>query len=112
MINITFKPETLELEIKGHAGKDEKGKDIVCSAISTLFYTLAKSIADSKSMLEKKPTIKYKDGNGYLMCVPKKEYAGNIVRSYWTILTGFEMVAEEYSDYVSLDIWGGNPHNQ
>ena len=112
MINITFKPETLELEIKGHAGQNEKGKDIVCSAISTLFYTLAKSISDSKNMLTKNPVIKYKDGNGYLRCKPKEEYAGNIARSYWTILTGFEMIADEYSDYVSLDLWGGNPDNQ
>ena len=106
MINITFKPETLEVDIKGHAGQDEKGKDIVCSAISTLFYTLAKSITDSKSMLAKNPVIKYKDGNGYIQCKPKKEFEGNIVRSYWTILTGFEMVADEYKDFVSLHIVG------
>lgn len=106
MINITFKPETLEMEIKGHAGQDEKGKDIVCSAISTLFYTLAKSVADSKSMLTKNPIIKHKDGNGYLQCKPKKEFAGNIARSYWTILTGFEMIADEYKDFVSLHIVG------
>lgn len=106
MINITFKPETLELEIKGHAGQNEKGKDIVCSAISTLFYTLAKSISESGNMLTKKPIIKYKDGNGYLQCIPKKDYAGNIARSYWTILTGFEMVANEYKDFVSLTIVG------
>lgn len=106
MINITFKPETLELEIKGHARQNEKGKDIVCSAISTLFYTLAKSVADSKSMLTKKPIIKYKDGNGYLKCKPKKEFEGNIAMSFWTILTGFELVANEYKDFVTLDIVG------
>jgi uncharacterized protein YsxB (DUF464 family) len=111
MINITFKPETLELEIKGHAGQNEKGKDIVCSAISTLFYTLARSVVESGNMLTKKPIIKNKDGNGYIKCSPKKEYAGNIARSFWTILIGFEMVANEYKDFVTLDIWGGNPHN-
>lgn len=112
MINITFKPETLELEIKGHAGQNEKGKDIVCSAISILFYTLAESLVESERMLEKKPIIKMNDGNGYIRCKPKKEFEGNIARSFWTILLGFELVAKEYSNYVSLDLWGGNPHNQ
>ena len=106
MINITFKPETLELEIKGHANQDEKGKDIVCSAISTLFYTLGQSIIESESMLSRKPVFKDKDGNGYLKCKPKKEYEGNIARSYWTILVGFELVAKEYKDFVTLDIVG------
>ena len=43
MINITFKPNTYELEITGHAGHDVKGKDIVCAAVSTLFYTLGQA---------------------------------------------------------------------
>ena len=106
MIKVTFKPETLELEIKGHAKQSEKGKDIVCSAISTLFYTLAKSIIVSENMLVKKPVLKYKAGNGFLKCKPKKEYEGNIARSYWTILVGFEMIANEYKDFVTLDILG------
>jgi uncharacterized protein YsxB (DUF464 family) len=104
MINITFKPKTLELEIKGHAKQDVKGKDIVCAAISTLFYTLAQAICDSERMLTKKPVIKEKDGEGKISCKPKKEFEGNIARTYWTILVGFELVANEYKDYIKFDI--------
>ena len=106
MITITFKPNTLELEINGHAGQNKKGEDIVCSAISTLFYTLGQALIDSEEMLEEKLTFKDEDGAGYLSCKPKEKYKGNIVRSYWTILEGFRLVAENYEKYVKLSVVG------
>lgn len=107
MINITFNPQNLELEITGHAGADVKGKDIVCSACSMLFYTLAESLNRSDEMLKKHPIIKMDDGNGYIKCRPKKEYQGNITLIYWTILNGIELLAEEYSQYITFKVIGG-----
>ena len=104
MINITFRPLNLELEVTGHAGADVKGKDIVCSAVSMLFYTLADSLNKSEEMLKKHPIIKMGDGNGYLKCRPKKEYQGNITLMYWTILNGFQLLADEYKEYVSFKV--------
>ena len=106
MITITFKPNTLELEINGHAGQNKKGEEIVCSAISTLFYTLGQALIDSEEMLEEKLTFKDEDGAGYLSCKPKEKDKGNIVRSYWTILEGFRLVAENYEKYVKLSVVG------
>lgn len=106
MINITFKPKTLELEVKGHAGQNEKGKDIVCSAISALFYTLAQTLLDSEEMLEEAPTIKEENGDGYICCSPKTEYEGNVAIIYRTILIGMQMVAEEYKNFVKFSVMG------
>lgn len=106
MVNITFKPQSLELEITGHAGQAEKGEDIVCSAVSMLFYTLADSLNKSEEMLKKHPIIKMEDGNGYIKCRPKKEYQGNIALIYWTILNGLELLAEEYKEFVSFKVEG------
>ena len=38
MIHIkkTYKPYIIEIDIKGHAGYEEQGKDIVCAAVSAL----------------------------------------------------------------------------
>lgn len=108
MVNITFNPQNFELEITGHAGQDEKGKDIVCSALSMLFYTLADSLNKSEHMLKKHPIIKMDDGNGYIKCKPRKEYQANITLMYWTILNGFQLLADEYGDYISMNILGGN----
>ena len=104
MINITFNPQSLELEVTGHAGADEKGKDIVCSAVSMLFYTLADSLNRSEEMLKKHPIIKMEDGNGYIKCRPRKEFQGNITLIYWTILNGYQLLAEEYSEYITFNV--------
>lgn len=106
MINITFKPKTMELEVKGHAGHGKKGKDIVCSAISTLFYTLGEALYQSAEMLEEAPIFKDEEGDGYLCCTPKEEYEGNIARTYWTILVGMQLLADQYQKNITFTIEG------
>ena len=106
MINITFKPNTLELEITGHALHGKKGEDIVCSAISTLFYALGETLNQSANMLENEPVFKDEDGKGYLSCKPKKEYGGNIATMYRTILVGIELVATYYPQNVTFKVEG------
>ena len=106
MINITFDPKTYTLDINGHAEHGKKGEDIVCSAISTLFYTLAESLYQSKDMLAEDFDFTDDDGNGHLSCKPKPEYEQNISLIYWTILTGFELVAKNYKKNVKLVVVG------
>ena len=104
MIEISFKPKTMELKIEGHAGHGKKGKDIVCSAISTLFYTLGENLWQSADMLEEEFIFKDEDGDGYLSCSPKKEYETNIALIFRTILIGMEMVAQQYPKNVKFKV--------
>ena len=106
MIQITFKPKQMELIVEGHADYAKKGKDIVCSAVSILFYTLGESLMHSTSMLYEEPIVKDEEGNGYICCHPKEEYEGNIARTYWTILNGLQLLADGYPKHVSLEIEG------
>ena len=104
MINITFKPEAFELKLDGHANYEESGKDIVCSAVSTLFYTLGNALFQSVDMLIEPPT--FNEEKGFLSCKPKEEYIVNITRTDWTILVGLEMVAENYPQNVNFKVGG------
>lgn len=104
MIEITFNGKNLELSVKGHANHGEKGEDIVCSAVSILFYTLAESLTESKEMLVQNPHIDMEDGNGTISCVPKGIYEANVSLMYWTVLNGFNLLASEYKNNVSLKI--------
>ena len=106
MINITFNPKTFTLNVTGHAEHGEKGEDIVCSAISTLFYTLADALYQSKHMLADDIDFSDEDGNGHLSCKPKAEYEANVSLIYWTILTGFYLVAKNYEKNVNLLVVG------
>ena len=102
MVNINFKPKELEVTITGHAGSAEKGKDIVCSAVSILAYTLANAIEASKDMLEEAPVIEIDEGNVKISCKPKKVFLATIQRTYWTVLCGFELLTSNYRDYVGF----------
>ncbi len=102
MIKITVKPDEFQVKIKGHAEHGENGNDIVCSAVSTLFYTLGQTLYESQEMLVKNPIFTDKDGEGFCKCVPKKEYEGNIARSYFTILQGFMLIAGNYPKNVKI----------
>lgn len=106
MLNITFKPKTLELEITGHAKYGNEGGDIVCAAISSLFYTLYETLNQSAEMQEKAPKFKDEYGDGYLRSYPKKEYEGNIACIYRTILIGLELIAKNYTKNVAFKVEG------
>ena len=104
MVNIKFNPKYLQLEVIGHAGSGKKGEDIVCSAISTLFYTLGETLMQSAEMLVESPVVVDKEGNGVIVCTPKAEYEGNIACIYRTVLIGLQMVAEHYPEYATFTV--------
>lgn len=106
MININFNPTNYTLDITGHAEHGKKGEDIVCSAISTLFYTLAESLYAYKDMMTEDIDFSDEDGNGHLSCKPKEEYEVNVSLIYWTILKGLDLVARNYTKNVNLTIGG------
>ena len=106
MINIEFNPNTFTLDVSGHAEHGKKGEDIVCAAISTLFYTLAETLYSAKHMMSEDIAFSDEDGNGHISCKPKAEYEANISLIYWTILKGFEMVSKEYEKNVTLTVSG------
>ena len=57
MIEIKINPR--EITIKGHAGADKKGKDLVCCAVSTLYYALV------ANLLQHTQDIEYDGEDGY-----------------------------------------------
>lgn len=102
MTKIVFDSNKLELTIDGHADYAEKGKDIVCSAVSILFYTLAKAIDDTPFALSTDKEVK--DASIKLTVHPKAQYVANIQLMFWQTMTGFELLANDYPDNVRIDI--------
>ena len=104
MIEIKFNPKTFTIDVTGHAEHGKKGEDIVCAAISTLFYTLAESLYQVRHMMTDDISFSDEDGNGHISCKPKEEYEANISLIYWTILNGFEMVEKNYKKNVKCTV--------
>lgn len=106
MIEIKFNPTNYTLDVDGHANHGEKGEDIVCAAISALFYTLAESLYAYEDMMEEDINFSDEDGNGHISCKPKAEYEANVSLIYWTILNGFEVVSRHYEKNVKFTVVG------
>ena len=109
MIQITYRPSKKEVRIKGHAGYDEKGKDIICAGISVLFYTLCNALLKAPdSWFKKKPEmadlLTSETGVSYVKCMPNEGYEEYITLMFETVLTGAELMATTYPDYVNLKV--------
>lgn len=103
MTEIKFKPKTLELSIEGHAGYAEKGADIVCAAVSILFYTLAESL-ETSGYLTKPLKKTVKEGKSSLKATANEAYRANTELIFWTILNGMNLLSLDYPENVKLTI--------
>jgi uncharacterized protein len=93
-----------KMVIKGHAGFDKKGRDIVCAAVSVTAYTAVGALEelaklDSKSI--------YNERDGYMVCdistdIPDdKKHDIDIIMK--TTVVGMKQIELTYGkDYVSV----------
>ena len=98
MIHITIKyDDAFDIQIQGHAGYAEKGKDIVCAAISTLYQTMAQTI-QTRQYGELKH-IRSNDGFEHVRI-------HDVVREGLGVITAFvigcEAVSKAYPVYVTV----------
>lgn len=84
-----FRKGELEIRLSGHAGLDERGKDIVCAGVSALFFALTEMPGVNVAW----------DGDAYNITVPpEKKLCGEMAISGWM------MIAEEYPKHVECKI--------
>lgn len=104
MINITFNNSKRTVTVEGHANYDEHGKDIVCSAVSTLTDTLIKTLQGYENTALRKPVqVKERDGYKQIKYSIKTEYEKTIAVILLTIFNGYEGIANIYPDYVHFE---------
>lgn len=111
MIKASFtrtEDKTLLFKIDGHAGQDDSGHDIVCSAASILAYTLAQTMRyiEEQQGFEAKPVIHLNDGQAIILVRPKEKYEGEVLQSFFTIEIGYSLLAQNYPQYVELKPFG------
>lgn len=99
----------VSLHVKGHAGSNAPGHDIVCASASILAYTLAQNIkmSEERGHLKYSPKIKLKEGDSIITCRAKDEetYA-EMLHTYLVIQTGYMVLAHNYPQYVAVEMFG------
>ena len=94
MIEVRIRPE--RIEISGHAGYAEPGKDIVCAGVTALTQTLIQSIDDLTD-----DEIEYRISPGKVEVEYRNlsEKSKNLVDSFFI---GVSMIADEFPEYVRV----------
>ena len=102
------KGDSLILKIRGHAKAAPAGEDIICSAASTLVYTLAQLslFFSEQGKLRKKPVIKTEEGEGEIVLKPKKEHYAEVMQAFFFTQVGLSLLAENYPSYVKMYAFG------
>lgn len=111
MLQVSFtrvEDKSLLFKIDGHAGQNDKGHDIVCSAASILAYTLAQTMRyiEAQGGLEVKPIIKLNEGHAFILVRPTEDYEGEVMQSFFTVEVGYSLLAQNYPQYVELKPFG------
>ena len=99
----------VSLHVKGHAGHNAPGNDIVCASASILAYTLAQPIkmSEERGHLKYSPKIKLKEGDSVITCRAKDEETyTEILHTFLVIQTGYAVLAHNYPQYVAVEMFG------
>lgn len=94
MIEVRIRPE--RIEISGHAGYAEPGKDIVCAGVTALTQALIQSIDDLTD-----DEIEYRISPGKVEVEYRNlsEKSKTLVDSFFI---GVSMIADEFPEYVRV----------
>lgn len=94
MIRINIASEFIE--IRGHSGYEERGKDIVCAAVSALTLALARALEElTTGGCSEEET----DGFVRIRYDPNDPVSLLLIRQF---VIGVQMISEEYPEYVAL----------
>ena len=111
MVTIKYKESKsgFRVDLEGHANSpySKIGEDGVCSAISILTTTLARSVADAEhaGMLTDRAVINLgEDGEGYgrVSCRVDRKYHATMRLLYGQIINGYMLMAHNYPNEVSF----------
>ena len=97
------------LHVKGHAGQNAPGNDIVCASASILAYTLAQNIkiSEEQGHLKYSPKIKLKEGDSIITCRAKDlESFKEVLHTFLVIQMGYVLLAHNYPQYVAVEMFG------
>lgn len=89
---IIKKEKGLRVEIKGHAGYAEAGKDIVCAGVSAIFYMFLNYATKTKTLVD----FKIKDGDSFVEAEVSEDIA-------LLLMVGLQSFEDNYPECVQIE---------
>lgn len=95
---------SLIMDVRGHAGFAELGKDPVCAGASVLAMTVAQCVYEMgrRGKLKKKPNVKIRNGRVTVVAKPEPEYFHEALHLFWIGQVGMQLLEESYPEHIQL----------
>lgn len=108
MIKIKYDRPANSVNISGHAGYAEMGKDTVCAAVSALAYTLNANVMDmgDKGMVVN-AVMRMKPGDAEISCKAVPGFEEDVRKVYDSICLGFEMLSGSFKKNIEYEVVTG-----
>ena len=107
MIEVIYHREHNRLTVKGHAHSNEYGRDLVCAGVSALALTLAANVGNMASKdYVTACTTRLEPGDAEISCNPRTRYRDSVKQVFMSVCVGFEILADQYPDYISYSVRG------
>ena len=87
------------VEIRGHAGYAECGKDIVCAGVSITAHALAAALSQMGGVM---CDVRNDDGRMFIVCRPARQVKSQVGAMFDMARTAFELLSEEYPQHVKV----------
>lgn len=92
------KGDIIRLQLKGHAGFDEEGLDVVCSAVSGIVFTAVKGVREYLKIKGK-----FTRKKGFMVFeIPAEKVSSRSQAIMETALLGLEELSEKYPEHLSV----------
>ncbi len=92
----------LRMEISGHAGYDEKGKDIVCAGVSALLYALAAVLDDAEKRGRTTAELEESEGAAVIWADPGMGSLNEVKAYFRMCVKGIKVIQEQYPQHVEI----------
>lgn len=105
MTTIHMDPDAFKLEMSGHAGADEKGKDIVCAGASILGFALLNAAKDREDF-HADVYMDWNDAAIMVECHPEKEAEAECREMFRVVMHGYAVLLQGSPDHIQIFIEG------
>lgn len=103
MITVKYDSEHLILDISGHAGMAEWGKDIVCAAVSSLSYALEAHLFCREKEYRGEIERSEEQAHCLIRAYPRLGWEARCKESFEVIMNGMRLLREYYPEYVEIE---------
>ena len=93
----------MRLEVDGHAGGGEKGKDLICAGVSAIISALCEALRLAENRGRCESECEDEDGHAEVWAFPSMGYS-NEIRAYFKMcIAGLRLIARTYPGNVKVE---------